>query len=366
MFMASAGWKQFFTDMRLEWQHLRRDRMTISLLFVVPAIQLLLFGFAIRPEQLRVPIALAISDSNRAAQLESAIQSTGRFDLIASRLPTGGAEQLLKRGHVLVALEVPPLATFDDDSPQQPVRVIVDFSNPAATGPALQSLEAAYWRRIAEFSPLAKSSSTKIQIERLYNPDARSAWSFAPSLIGVSIMISMLLFGALSGDRRPDSRAVSVVSVAAKILVYSILAILQAVMVLALSRFLFDLPVRGNVLALIACVPVFAAAHVVFGFVIAARTQQAMQAVQATVAFYFPAMLLSGFLYPFEALPRWARAIGEMLPLTHFIRAARDCLLHGSSAGTILAHLWPVAVFLAGVSVVLAVTARRSAVEAAT
>lgn len=354
MSITDTFFEKFFYEMRLEWQFLRRDRMTISLLFIVPAIQLLLFGFAIRPEQLRVPIALAISDNNRAAQLEAAIQSTGRFDLVASRLPQAGAEKLLKRGLVLVALEVPPLATFDDDAPQQPVRVIVDFSNPAATGPALQSLEAAYWKRIAEFSPITRSSSTKIQIERLYNPEARSAWSFAPSLIGVSIMISMLLFGALSGDRQADDRPTSLNSISAKVLVYALLAILQAAMVLILSRALFDLPVRGNVLALIMCVPLFAAAHVMFGFVIAARTRQAMQAVQATVAFYFPAMLLSGFLYPFEALPPWARTIGNLLPLTHFIRAARDCLLHGSSAATIVAHMWPVALFLVAASAVLA------------
>jgi ABC-2 type transport system permease protein len=340
MFMANivASWRR-------EWRHLRKDRTTISLLFLVPAMQLLLFGFAIRPETARIPIAIAGADSDRAEQLSQTITLTNRFTIIANQLPAGGAEKLLRRGDVLIAIEMPKLADLDDEAPQQPVRVLADMSNPAATGPALQALEAAYWKRVAEVATLGRSTGLKVNIERLYNPQSRSAWAFAPALIGVSIMVSMLLFGALSTHR---SR--SIADVTGKLLLYGGLAVLQALLVLLLSRVLFALPVAGNILALLVLVPLFAAAHVLLGFIIAARSAQAMQAVQSAVAFYFPAMILSGFLYPFESMPRWAQLIGEALPLTHFIRAARDALLRGSDAATILSHSWPMIIFVAAVS----------------
>jgi ABC-2 type transport system permease protein len=344
MFMADM-----MAALRREWQQVRADRTTISLLFLVPAMQLLLFGFAIRPESARVPIAIAVADTNQAAQLAEIITATNRFTIIANRLPAGGAEKLLRRGDVLIALEMPKLADFDDDAPQQPARVLADMSNPAATGPALQALEAAYWKRVARVATLGRSGGLKVDIERLYNPQSRSAWAFAPALIGVSIMVSMLLFGALSvhGSR-------SVTAVAGRLLLYAGLAMLQALLVLLLSHLLFDLPVAVNSLALLAIVPLFAAAHVLLGFIIAARSAQAMQAVQSAVAFYFPAMILSGFLYPFEAMPRWAQLIGETLPLTHFIRAARDALLRGADSATILSHSWPILMFIAVVSGVYA------------
>jgi ABC-2 type transport system permease protein len=341
-----AAFIMFMADMmaslRREWQQLRRDRTTISLLFLVPAMQLLLFGFAIRPESARIPIAISVADTDRATQLAQTITATNRFTIIANQLPTGGAEKLLRRGDVLIAIEMPKLADFDDDTPQQPVRLLADMSNPAATGPALQALEAAYWKRVADVATLGRSGGLKVEIQRLYNPQSRSAWAFAPALIGVSIMVSMLLFGALSTH---TSR--SVAAVTGRLLLYASLALLQALLVLVLSHLLFDLPVAGNIVALLVIVPLFAAAHVLLGFIIAARAAQPMQAVQSAVAFYFPAMILSGFLYPFEAMPRWAQNIGETLPLTHFIRAARDALLRSADAGSILSHIWPILIFVA-------------------
>ncbi len=349
MFMASV-----WGGLRREWQQLRGDRTTISLLFIVPAMQLLLFGFAIRPESARIPIAISVADADRATQLAHTITATKRFDIIANQLPAGMAEKMLRHGDVLIAIEMPKLADFDDDAPQKNVRVLADMSNPAATGPALQALEAGYWKRVAEIATLGRTGGLKVEIERLYNPQGRSAWAFAPALIGVSIMVSMLLFGALSTHR---SR--SPADILGKLLLYAGLAMMQAAMVLLLSHLLFALPVNGNIVALLALVPLFAAAHVMLGFIIAARAAHPMQAVQSAVAFYFPAMILSGFLYPFEAMPRWAQFIGEMLPLTHFIRAARDALLRGAEAATILGHALPMLVFSVLLCGVYAVVIRQ-------
>jgi ABC-2 type transport system permease protein len=351
MFMADLR-----AGLRAEWQQLRSDRTTISLLFLVPAMQLLLFGFAIRPETARIPIAIAVADSAQATQLAETLNATNRFNIIANGLPAGDAEKKLRDGDVLIAIEMPKLVDFDDEAPQQNVRVLADMSNPAATGPALQALEAGYWKRIASIATLGRSSGLKVQIERLYNPESRSAWAFAPALIGVSIMVSMLLFGALSTHRSRNPA-----DILGKLLLYGGLAVMQAALVLTLSHMLFAFPISGDIAALLALVPLFAAAHVLLGFLIAARSAQPMQAVQSAVAFYFPAMILSGFLYPFEAMPRWAQIIGEALPLTHFIRAARAGLLRGSDASAILSHSLPIVTFTLLMAALYFFAARRPA-----
>jgi ABC-2 type transport system permease protein len=341
--------------MRREARALRQDRTTFSLLLLLPLVQLLLFGFAIAPEHQRTAIALSIVDADRAAQIEQAINSTGRFDLVATRLAPGQAEAMLRRGDVLIALEVPPLATFDDEEPQKPVRVLADMSNPAATGPALQALEASYWRRIAQAGPAGGVSALKVEIDSLYNPQRRSAWAFAPGLIGVAVMISMLLFGALAPTRDGDEAGLGTTTdMAGRAMVHMLMAVAQTALVIGLAGLFFALPLHARSLApLMLLVPVYALAHVLLGFIIAAVSRTPMQAVQSTVAFYFPAMILSGFLYPFEAMPGWAQALGRLLPLTHFIRAARDALLKDKDAATILSHGLPMLGFAVAVLLLL-------------
>jgi ABC-2 type transport system permease protein len=133
---------------------------------------------------------------------------------------------------------------------------------------------------------------------------------------------------------------------AGKLLPYALIGTLQGALVLAAGVVLFDLPMRGSVAALLALLPLFAAAHLAVGYAIAARAPTQLAALQGAVAFYLPAMLLSGFLYPFAALPGWARTIGNVFPLTHFIQAAQGALLRGDTATTTLAYATPIAAFL--------------------
>jgi ABC-2 type transport system permease protein len=147
---------------------------------------------------------------------------------------------------------------------------------------------------------------------------------------------------------------------AGKLVPHVIIGTLQGCLVLAAAVTIFAVPARGSVVALVALLPLFAATHLVIGQAIAARAATQLAALQGAVAFYLPAMLLSGFLYPFEALPVWARTIGEAFPLTHFIRAARGALLRGDDATLVLTQAWPmVAVLVAVTAIALAAQARR-------
>ena len=134
----------------------------------------------------------------------------------------------------------------------------------------------------------------------------------------------------------------------------------QAVVVIGVARLLFDLPITGNLWALVAAVPIYAAAHLVLGFVFSELAPNQLQAMQGAVFFYLPSMLLSGFMFPFHGMPTWARMIGEALPLTHFVRAARGVLLRGEGAAFVVSTMVPVAIFAVIATVVaLAVYRRR-------
>lgn len=199
-----------------------------------------------------------------------------------------------------------------------------------------------------------------IAVERLYNPDGRADWTFLPALIGVTVMIAMVMLGSLSLARDRESGSWEGLlglpigpaqTFLGKLLPYAAIGTVQGLLVLAAGVMLFDLPTRGSVAALVVLLPLFAAAHVALGYAISVRARTQLAALQGAVAFYLPAMLLSGFLYPFETLPPWARWIGNAFPLTHFICAARAALLRGAGAAEVLAQSGPMILFLLAATV---------------
>jgi ABC-2 type transport system permease protein len=180
-------------------------------------------------------------------------------------------------------------------------------------------------------------------------------------------MITMLVLGALTLVRERErgsweallvTPVDAVDALAGKLSPYILVGIVQAVVVIWIAQILFDLPVHGDVIALLLAVPLYSAAHLVLGFAFSALAENQLQAVQGTVFFYLPSMLLSGFLFPFQGMPAWARTVGEALPLTHFLRATRDVLLRGDGASRVVSEMKPVAVF-ALVATALALAAYR-------
>lgn len=268
------------------------------------------------------------------------------------RLPAGTAAAAVRRGAVLVGVEVPPVATLLSGlAPPPPLQVFVDDTDPALVTGLVAQLQARYWRAIADRSPHVEQPP---RIERLYNPQRRADWSFLPALAGVVVMISSIMLGSLSLARERESRTWEALMalpiakaeiMAGKLLPYIATGTVQGLLVLGVGAWLFDLPMRGSIVALALLLPVFAAAHAALGYAIASRASTQLEALQGAVAYYLPAMLLSGFLYPFETLPYWARAVGNLFPLTHFIRAARGAVLHGDSFIAVAVHGLPIAAF---------------------
>lgn len=301
---------------RSGWARLLRTRIALTLLLVVPLVQIVLFGTAIRPDA-AVAVAISAPTASDAETVAMELRKLRNIMIVATGKP-GTAEALVKRGGAVIGIEVPEARSFANPLAKGgPLRIVVDESNAALASAATARIEAAYWRTVAERGDLAGQGLTTT---RLYNPDSRTDWNFLPGLIGVTVMIAMIMLGSLSLAREREGSTWEALLILplgrgevllGKLLPHVAIGSMQGLAVMAVGVWLFDLPVRGNATALAALLPLFAAAHFVLGYAIAARARTQLAALQGAVAFYLPAMLLSGFLYPFATLPGWAQAKGR-------------------------------------------------------
>jgi ABC-2 type transport system permease protein len=352
---------------RIETLRLVRDRVAISLIALVPAVQIVLFGYAVNLDPKNVPIAIAGGGASSFERAARVVGETGYFNIIGEGLPSGAAERMVAAGRALVGIELPP-SPDEEKSGRAPARarVVVDATDPAAVRPALSALETAYWRKRATTFSLDEGPS--IDVDWLYNPERRTAWTIVPGLVGVIVMISMLMLGALTLVRERErgswesllaTPVDALDALIGKLSPYVVIGAMQGAVVVGLAQLLFDLPVKGGLWALLAATPVYATANLILGFAFSALAESQMQAMQGAVFFYLPSMLLSGFIFPFQGMPSWARAVGEILPLTHFVRAARGVLLKGEG-GVLVGHeMWPVALFAFAAAALALVAYRR-------
>jgi ABC-2 type transport system permease protein len=359
------NWRQVMAVSRVEWLRLTRSRVTFTLLLLVPALQVVLFGLAIRPEAALVTIAVAAPTPESAASVVEKLDSDSRFRRIGMVGKPGTAASAVRRGTAEIGIEIPEARSFANlSAPDVPARLIVDASQPTLTTAAEARLLARYWQDKAESFD---AGGPEVRIERLFNPDARADWSFLPALIGVTTMIAMIMLGSLAVSREREGGTWETLqslplrlgtTLAGKLLPGTLLGSVQGILVLVIALTAFAVPADGSVAALIALMPLFAATHLAIGYAISCAARTQLAALQGAVAFYLPAMLLSGFLYPFETLPGWAQAIGKAFPLSHFIRAAHGATLRGEGATSVLAHGLPIAAALA-LAVALALAIQR-------
>lgn len=340
---------------RVEIRRLLRSRLTFMLLLFVPAMQVALFGFAIRPGAQVIDVAVAADNAQLAKSIADRLKGQPQLRLVSATGRAGSAAASVRAGNATIGIDVPALRSpANPFAPILPVRITVDDTNNEIAMIAIARVDALYWRDMAERGNDG-AGGPPVRIDRLYNPEGRADWTFMPSLIGVTVMIAMIMLGTLGIAREREGGTWETLEalplsrfdiLAGKALPGIVIGTLQGAMVLLVAIAMFEIPTRGSVAALLALLPLFAASHLVLGFVLSLRASAQIDALQGAIAFYLPAMLLSGFLYPFATLPNWAQAIGNIFPLTHFIRASQGALLHGDDAATVFVHAIPIGVFL--------------------
>jgi ABC-2 type transport system permease protein len=340
----SAGlWRRTVAMLIKEFIQLRRDRLSFAMIIMIPVMQLLLFGYAINTTPRHMPTAVLLQEqSDVGRSILKAIENTKYFNIVKQARNAAEFDQLLKSGTVLFGVEVP--AEFEralrrGDRPA--LLFAADATDPVAAGTAVASLGAIVQSAlINDYAiPDASPGAFEIRSHARYNPAASTALNIVPGLVGTILTMTMLIFTALSVTREIERGTMEnllampitpLEVMLGKILPYVLVGFMQAALILGIGIGVFGVPVLGNILLLAALSTLFITANLAIGYTFSTIAQNQLQAMQMSLMFFLPNILLSGFMFPFAGMPAWARAIGEALPLTHYLRIVRGIMLKGA------------------------------------
>ncbi|MCK9917891.1 ABC transporter permease [Microbacteriaceae bacterium K1510] len=337
-------WRKTWAMLVKEFIQLKRDRVSFAMIIMIPLVQLMLFGYAINTTPRNLPTAVLLQEnSDLARSILAALQNTKYFKV--SELPHSAAEldHLLASGKVLFAIEIP--ANFEravrrGDKPA--MLIAADATDPVASGSALSALGQVMQTALQHDRaiPVTTTLPFEIRTHARYNPAALTQLNIVPGLVGTILTMTMLIFTALSVTREIErgtmesllSMPISPVEIMlGKIIPYIMVGFVQASMIIGIGVLLFGVPILGSLGMLAALSTLFIATNLSIGYTFSTVAQNQLQAMQMSMMFFLPNILLSGFMFPFAGMPQWAQYFGEALPLTHYLRIVRSIMLKGSS-----------------------------------
>jgi len=325
-------WKEFI--------QMRRDRLTLGMMLGIPALQLAMFGYAIQTEVRHLPtVVLDESRSSESLALVDQLRNTGNFDIVGYAPDRKALDQEIRSGRAMAGVVIPP--TFLTDLRRgrtAEAQVIVDAADPLASGAAMSGAAQAGAARSAAI--VARSTGRdpplEVRVRPWYNPGLRSAVYIVPGIIGVLLSVTMILITSMSIVRERERGTLEQLIVTpidktslmlGKIVPFVLVGYVQMTVILLLGRLLFDVPVRGSLVLLYLLTFAFIVASLGMGLFISTVVRTQAQALQLGYFFLMPNILLSGFMFPREAMPAPARWIGLVLPLTHFLKVLRGIIL---------------------------------------
>lgn len=362
-FQARFSARRWLGIMVKEFIQLRRDRLTFAMIIGIPVVQVLLFGFAINADPKDLPTAVLSQDNSVYARTLVAAMQTSRYFHIQSQVNTEAElEAQIAGGKVQFAVTIPENFARKLVRGEQPTLLVeADATDPAATSNALAALAAITTQALNRDlrGPLLDLRATPppvdLRIHRRYNPEGITAYSIVPGLLGVILTMTMVLMTGLAMTRERErgtfenllsTPALPVEVMTGKIVPYILIGLIQVSLALVAAIWIFDVPVLGSVVLLYAVVLLFIAANLTLGITFSSIAQNQLQAMQMTFFFFLPSILLSGFMFPFRGMPEWAQAIGNVLPLTHFVVLVRGIMLKGNDLAALWPHVWPIGLFM--------------------
>ena len=347
------SWTRILAVMAKEFIQLSRDRLTYAMILAMPILQLLLFGYAINSDPRQLPMAVYVQDNGTFSRsILGALERSGYFEITEVAASPAELDEALERGRVQFTLTIPPdfsRRLVRADRPQ--ILVEADASDPAATGGAAAAL--AQLPRTAlqadltgALQPRAAAQPFEVVVHPRYNPEAVTAHNIVPGLLGVVLTMTLVMMTALGMTRELERGTMETLLatpvrpievMVGKLAPYVGIGVLQTTVILVLARGLFQVPFQGGWDALVLGVLLFIVGSLALGFLISTAARSQLQAMQMSVFYLLPSILLSGFMFPFRGMPDWAQAIGQAIPVTHFLRVVRGALLKGLG----VAELWP-------------------------
>ena len=353
---------RFWAIVVKEFIQMRRDRVTFAIMIGIPLIQLTLFGFAINSDPKHLPAAMIINDNGPMGRtVLYALRNTTYFDFVRQVGTEAEGRKILERGEAQFVINVPENFTRDLLRGNRPsILIEADATDPAATSNALGSLrpllDSALQNDIK--GPLAYLSGgdgpVDVRIHAMYNPEANTQYNIVPGLMGVVLTMTTVMITALAITRELESGTMEnllsmptrpVEVLVGKIIPYILVGYIQLLLILSAAHFLFHVPMVGSLVLLLATAFVFITANLAMGITFSTIAKNQRQAIQMAFFFFLPSILLSGFMFPFRGMPHWAQMIGELLPLTHFLRIVRGIVLKGNGLADVLLQLWQIVLF---------------------
>ena len=346
-----------------EFQQMLRDRLTFAMVIGIPIIQLILFGYAINTDPKNLATAVVSAEGSVFSQsFVTALENTGYFKVVSVGVSESDAELLERKGEVQFIVVIPVNFTKKLVRGENPaILLIADATDPSASGNAIAALNLVIPQALAHdlIGPLKylnqPSAPFEVRIHKRYNPEGLSRYNIVPGLIGTILTMTMVMLTSLAMTRERERGTMEnllatpvrpVEVMCGKILPYVVIGYLQLFVILVAAKFLFEVPMFGSLSLLLLMIGMFMVANLGVGFTFSTLAKNQLQAMQMTFIFFLPSILLSGFMFPFRAMPIWAQYVGEVLPLTHFLRIVRGIMLKGVSIEFVLADFWAMLIFL--------------------
>lgn len=345
-------WKEFI--------QMRRDRLTLGMMVMIPAIQLMLFGFAIRTEVRNLPtVVLDEANTAQSRALAQRLFNTGNLQLAGTAADRDAAAFAIESGHARAALLIPPTFTADLKRRRTPTaQLLIDAADPMASSAAISSAVIAS-QVGAELDGTARVPTARpldVRVRPLYNPALRSPIYIVPGIIGLLLTLTMQMITSMAIVRERERGTLEQLVVTpisriglmlGKIVPFAIVGYVQMTVVLLLGHFVFDVPIRGSLLLLYAVASFFIVGSLGLGLFVSTLTKTQVQAMQMSFFFIMPTILLSGFMFPRDAMPLFAKWLGLIFPITYFLEIVRGILLKGAG----IAAIWPHVLVLIGFAI---------------
>lgn len=360
-----------------EFIQMRRDRLTLGMLFAVPVMQVILFGYAINLDPKGLPTAVHLEEQTAITRtLVTALETSGYYNVVLETDDPEQSAQMLARGEVAFVISIPAGFTERLVRGERPQLLIeADASDPAASSNAIARASIIVNQALRHdlTGPLAplmtQPGPVELIIHPLYNPEAITRYNIVPGLLGVILTMTMVMITSVAMTREAEVGTLeNLLALPAKpaevmlgkILPYIAVGALQTVMLMAAARLLFGVPFIGQPWILLIGVSIFVLANLSLGFTFSTIANSQMQAMQLTFFFFLPSILLSGFMFPYRGMPVWAQTLGELLPLTHFLRVVRGVMLKGASFADVRSQMLAMLLFTAIIALIAMLRYRRT------
>ena len=368
---------RFMAVLAKEFIQMRRDHVTFAMMIGLPIMQLLLFGFIINSDARHLPTLIELNDNGPLVRaVISSMQVSDYFDIQGAVSGVANGEAALREGRAAFVI------VFPDDFERDVIRglrpdvlIMADASDPSAVGGAVGALSGILQTAMREtFSgPLAGLAPSPapfgVAVQKLYNPEGRTSTNIVPGLLAIILSMTLVMMTAVAIVKESERGTMEMLIATpvrplevmmGKILPYVFVGYVQTVVFLLTGLTVFGVPFEGSWLAFFMGFNLFIVVNLALGFLISALARSQMQAMQLSIFTILPSVLLSGFLFPFAAMPGWAQILGNVVPATHFLRVVRSVMLKGGDVGDIAGPLWALVAILLVISTIAILRYRRT------